>query len=74
MTTTFKALANLSRRVAARFHRLFNRLIRKAEIHLRRHRCHPALPQDGGPLQEGLRKTRQRQPSAPAAPPQRLAG
>ena len=32
MTTTFKALANLSRRVAARFHRLFNRLIRKAEL------------------------------------------
>jgi hypothetical protein len=32
MTTTFKALANLSRRVAARFHKLFNRLTRKAEL------------------------------------------
>jgi len=34
MTTTVKALANLSRRVAARFHRLFNRLTRKAELTL----------------------------------------
>ncbi|GAB0119873.1 hypothetical protein [Acidisoma sp. 7E03] len=32
MTTTFEALATLSRRVAARFHRLFNRLTRKAEL------------------------------------------
>ena len=34
MTTTFKALAYLSRRIAARFHRLFNRLTRKAELTL----------------------------------------
>jgi hypothetical protein len=34
MTTTIKALAKLSRRVATRFHRLFNRLIRKAELTL----------------------------------------
>lgn len=32
MTTTIKALANLSRRVARQFHRLFNRLTRKAEF------------------------------------------
>ncbi|HZZ58146.1 MAG TPA: hypothetical protein VFE31_09975 [Opitutaceae bacterium] len=30
MTTTIKALANLSRRVARAFHRLYNRLTRKA--------------------------------------------
>jgi len=34
MTTTLEALANLSRRVATRFHRLFNRLTRKAELSL----------------------------------------
>jgi hypothetical protein len=34
MTTTIKALANLSRRVAASFHRLFNSLTRKAELTL----------------------------------------
>jgi len=34
MTTTFEALATLSRHVAARFHRLFNRLTRKAELTL----------------------------------------
>lgn len=32
MTTTIKALANLSRRVARTFHRLFSRLTRKAEF------------------------------------------
>ena len=32
MTTTVKALANLSRRVARNFHRLFSRLFRKAEL------------------------------------------
>lgn len=32
MTTSIKALANLSRRVARAFHRLFNRLTRKAEV------------------------------------------
>ena len=32
MTTTIKALANLSHRVARSFHKLFNRLIRKAEL------------------------------------------
>lgn len=34
MTTTLEALANLSRHVAPRFHRLFNRLTRKAELTL----------------------------------------
>ena len=34
MTTTIKTLANLSCRVAASFHRLFNRLTRKAELTL----------------------------------------
>lgn len=34
MTTSIKALANLSRRVARTFHRLFNRLTRKAEVTL----------------------------------------
>lgn len=34
MTTTLRALAHLSRRVTARFHRLFNRLTRKAELTL----------------------------------------
>lgn len=34
MTTTLEALANLSRHVATRFHRLFNRLTRKAELTL----------------------------------------
>jgi hypothetical protein len=32
MTTTVEALANLSRRVARNFHRLFNRIFRKAEM------------------------------------------
>ena len=32
MTTIFKALPNLSRRVAARSPKLFNRLTRKAEL------------------------------------------
>ncbi|MBW4025609.1 MAG: hypothetical protein HIU92_21275 [Proteobacteria bacterium] len=32
MTTTVKALANLSRRVARKFHRLFSRIFRKAEM------------------------------------------
>jgi hypothetical protein len=32
MTTTIQALTNLSHRVARTFHRLFNRLIRKAEL------------------------------------------
>jgi hypothetical protein len=32
MTTTIKALANLGHRVARTFHRLCNRLIRKAEL------------------------------------------
>ena len=34
MTTTIQALANLSHRVARAFHRLFNRLTRKAELTL----------------------------------------
>jgi hypothetical protein len=32
MTTSIKALAHLSRRVARTFHKLFNRLTRKAEF------------------------------------------
>ena len=32
MTTSIKALAHLSRRVARTFHKLFNRLSRKAEF------------------------------------------
>lgn len=32
MTTSIKALAHLSRRVATAFHKLFNRLTRKAEF------------------------------------------
>jgi hypothetical protein len=32
MTTTIQALANWSHRVARTFHKLFNRLIRKAEL------------------------------------------
>ncbi|MDE1905791.1 MAG: hypothetical protein KGH75_05005 [Rhodospirillales bacterium] len=34
MTTTFEALANMSRRVARYFHRLFSPLFRKAELTL----------------------------------------